>query len=157
KSASPSDLYHCQPSSSCSSVNVWPNVEPYSVNCDSKQNSSNSSKRLERRTYPRRFRFVAISYLVGRPGRSCSFVPVSYIAFDLLYSSHHPNVSLPLEQRRALLERLVRRHAHEQLIFSEGFVGQGVALFGEICRRGLEGVVAKRLGSPYRPGSRSGA
>jgi ATP-dependent DNA ligase len=85
------------------------------------------------------------------------FQRATYIVFDLLYLSHRSLMSLPLEERRAQLARLVQRHPHERLIFSEGFVGQGVALFQEICRRGLEGVVAKRLGSEYRPGARNGA
>jgi ATP-dependent DNA ligase len=32
----------------------------------------------------------------------------------------------------------------------------GEALFVAVCARGLEGVVAKRLSDPYRPGERCG-
>jgi ATP-dependent DNA ligase len=43
------------------------------------------------------------------------------------------------------------------LVFSQGVVGPGKAFFAEICRQGLEGMMAKRLVSRYRPGRRSDA
>jgi ATP-dependent DNA ligase len=43
------------------------------------------------------------------------------------------------------------------LVFSQGVVGPGKAFFAEICRQGLEGMMAKRLVSRYRPGRRTGA
>src|SRR5262249_55179163 len=44
-----------------------------------------------------------------------------------------------------------------RLVLSVGIVGQGKALFKEVCTQGLEGVVAKRLTSLYLPGKRSDA
>lgn len=38
---------------------------------------------------------------------------------------------------------------------SEGVVGDGVAYFEQVVAGGLEGVMAKRLSSPYRPGART--
>ena len=40
---------------------------------------------------------------------------------------------------------------------SEGVDGGGLGYFDRAVKQGLEGVVAKRLDSPYEPGARSGA
>jgi DNA ligase D-like protein (predicted ligase) len=84
-------------------------------------------------------------------------LPATYIVFDLLYESYCPIMDLTLEERRDRLSKLIKRHGKDQLVFSEGFIGKGTALFAETNRRGLEGVVAKRLGSIYHPGARNGA
>ena len=38
-----------------------------------------------------------------------------------------------------------------------GMIGHGTALFAQVCRLGLEGVMAKHLSGRYRPGRRSTA
>lgn len=82
--------------------------------------------------------------------RLAAAAPVTLIGFDLL---HHgdPLVDLPLEARWEQLAEL------EQVGWSrsEPVSGTGTALFGAIRSRGLEGIVAKRSGSSYRPGVRS--
>jgi ATP-dependent DNA ligase len=83
--------------------------------------------------------------------------PVTYMVFDLLYEEYRPLLADPLIQRREHLERLVATLAMPRVIVSAGIVGAGRALFEEICRRGLEGMVAKRLSSRYQPGKRSQA
>ena len=83
--------------------------------------------------------------------------PITYVVFDLLYDRFTPVMSESLTVRRDRLAALVKGHDDPRLIFSEGIVGSGIALFGEIGRRGLEGVVAKELTSGYRPGRRGGA
>jgi bifunctional non-homologous end joining protein LigD len=52
-----------------------------------------------------------------------------------------------------MLEQLSSPH----LVFSDGVIGQGQALFDAVCRMGLEGIMAKALASPYRPGRRTRA
>jgi len=54
-------------------------------------------------------------------------------------------------ERRALLEELELESRHVRLV--ETFQ-DGEALFAAVCALGLEGVVAKRLRDPYRPGER---
>jgi len=83
--------------------------------------------------------------------------PATYIVFDQLYDSYRPVMSLPLRDRRERLRRLVRAIGSPRLILSEGVTGEGVGFFREACRQGLEGVVAKRLESPYLPGKRTDA
>lgn len=83
--------------------------------------------------------------------------PVHYVVFDLLYLRFEPLLAEPLSVRRAELERLVGGLGGSRLLLSEGVVGRGRDLFAAACDRGLEGVVAKRLAAPYRPGERGDA
>jgi bifunctional non-homologous end joining protein LigD len=80
--------------------------------------------------------------------------PVTYVAFDLLYLDDRPTLELPYAERRHLLEQLELDGPHWQT--PSHHVGQGQALLDAARGRGLEGVVAKRLDSPYRPGKRTG-
>ncbi len=84
-------------------------------------------------------------------------LPVTYVVFDLLYDDFTSVMSESLRSRRDRLHALVKQQDDPRLVFSEGIVGSGVTLFREVCRRGLEGVVAKELSSGYRPGRRGGA
>jgi bifunctional non-homologous end joining protein LigD len=80
--------------------------------------------------------------------------PATYIAFDLLYENHAPLLDRPLLERRQRLEDLVRQWSNPRLVFSQSILGKGRALFAETCRQHLEGIVAKRVTSIYRPGQR---
>jgi ATP-dependent DNA ligase len=84
-------------------------------------------------------------------------LPTTYVIFDLLYDRFESLLALPLAQRRERLEQLMRRYAHPRLVFSQGVVGAGKAFFAEVCCQGLEGMMAKRLASGYRPGWRTDA
>lgn len=80
-------------------------------------------------------------------------VPVTYVIFDLLELAGTPTVSLPYDRRRELLESLDLTGRHWQL--SPSFPGPGADILEASRRLGLEGVIAKRRDSPYRPGRRS--
>ncbi len=84
-------------------------------------------------------------------------LPATYVVFDLLYEDHRPLFDQSLVERRRRLRQLVLDLDRPQVIFSEGIVGPGRVLFEEVCRQGLEGLVAKRLASRYRPGKRTTA
>ena len=79
--------------------------------------------------------------------------PVVFMAFDLLYLDGRSLIDLPLSERRRLLEETVV--PSERLQVSPAIVGDGVALFAAASDQNLEGIVAKRLDSPYVPGARS--
>jgi bifunctional non-homologous end joining protein LigD len=79
--------------------------------------------------------------------------PVSYVIFDLLYLDGHTTIALPYRERRALLEGLQLRGAAWQT--PAYHLGEGRELFAAAAEQRLEGVVAKRLDSPYRPGKRT--
>jgi bifunctional non-homologous end joining protein LigD len=80
--------------------------------------------------------------------------PVDYVVFDLLHLDGASTRDLPYSERRELLAGLDldgprwRAPRHR--------VGGGAELLEAARRQGLEGVVAKRLESPYRPGKRTG-
>jgi bifunctional non-homologous end joining protein LigD len=82
--------------------------------------------------------------------RAAAEVPVVYLAFDLLALGDHDLRALPLhERKRLLLELLPGRGLLRALDHLED---DGRPLY-ELCQQqGLEGVVAKRADSVYRPG-----
>jgi len=79
--------------------------------------------------------------------------PVVFIAFDLLWLDGESLLEQPIEHRRARLERHVVPHASVQI--SPQIATKGTAFFDAAKARGLEGVIAKRRESLYRPGARS--
>jgi bifunctional non-homologous end joining protein LigD len=82
--------------------------------------------------------------------------PVTYLAFDLLHDGTGPLLDLPCRQRRAMLDALGLHGTHWQA--PPAFTGERAADVLAVSRQyGLEGVVAKRLGSRYEPGRRSGS
>jgi bifunctional non-homologous end joining protein LigD len=81
--------------------------------------------------------------------------PVTYMLFDVLHLSGRSTRELPYEERRAVLEGLGLDGPSWQT--PRYHPGEGSALLAISRRKGLEGVVAKRLGSIYVPGSRGGA
>ncbi len=83
--------------------------------------------------------------------------PATYIVFDQLYDAYRPLLRRPLSVRRDILGSTLRRAGPPRLVFSQGVTGAGRAFFGQVVDRQLEGVVAKRLDSLYRPGRRDGA
>jgi len=79
---------------------------------------------------------------------------LAFYAFDLLYLDGFDLTKAPLEERRKLLSRLLERAGGDRIRFSDHLTGDGPAILREACALGLEGVVSKRSGRPYRPGVR---
>ena len=80
-----------------------------------------------------------------------------FVAFDVLYTGYESLLALPFIERRTILEELIRQNPLPPLALSEGFPGKGKALYQSACEQGLEGVMAKKLSSPYAAGKRNGA
>jgi DNA ligase-1 len=84
--------------------------------------------------------------------------PLRLFAFDLLLSGGRSCLELPQEERTRRLHRLVRGGPDQPIAVTETLltakVGELEASFEEMIHRGLEGIVAKRLEAPYRPGQR---
>ena len=85
--------------------------------------------------------------------RAVREIPVTYAIFDLLYLDGRPTIELPYRRRRELLERLRLKGPAWQVPVQR--VGGGAELLAATVEQGLEGVIAKRLDSPYRPGERT--
>jgi bifunctional non-homologous end joining protein LigD len=79
--------------------------------------------------------------------------PIVYYVFDLLEVEGEPMIELPMEERRERLEKLLDKR-NRTVRFSEAF-DDGAALLKAADKQGLEGIMAKRLGSKYLPGRRS--
>ena len=89
---------------------------------------------------------IKIEYLSGA-------MPVSYVVFDILYAKGKSVMDRPLRQRKEVL----REELEESDIVSiaDSFPEKGEDYFQAALKMGIEGVVAKRLDSQYRPGTRS--
>jgi bifunctional non-homologous end joining protein LigD len=80
--------------------------------------------------------------------------PVAYVLFDLLWLDGHSLLGLPYSDRRERLLALGLSGPTWQTPASH--VGDGAAMLEASRARGLEGIIAKRLDSPYTPGRRPG-
>jgi DNA ligase D-like protein (predicted ligase) len=80
-------------------------------------------------------------------------IPTAYLAFDALYIDGRPLLRQPVLRRRVKLAKTVEAGGH---IFVPDHIDEdGVELYEACLERGLEGVVAKHVQSPYVPGQRS--
>ena len=82
-------------------------------------------------------------------------MPVRLLLFDVLEIAGSSVMSEPYERRRERLERLVRLRRGIPVELPAAASGSPEEAFEESRRLGLEGLVAKRPDSPYRPGVRS--
>lgn len=79
--------------------------------------------------------------------------PVVYVLFDLLRDNRRDLTGKSIIQRREQLQELITPVARIQV---GGYLdGRGVELFRLAKEKGLEGIIAKRKSSIYRPGKRS--
>ena len=77
---------------------------------------------------------------------------LAYFVFDLPYCQGYDLTRSPLQERKRLLQDLLRAApAAGPLRYSDHIVGGGAAVYDQACRLALEGVVSKRADAPYRP------
>jgi DNA ligase D-like protein (predicted ligase) len=79
---------------------------------------------------------------------------IHYYAFDLLMLKGKSLLKMPLDERRALLNRHLPQNEHITTSVVEHGTAAGILKF--VKANGLEGVIAKRSDSAYEPGKRSG-
>lgn len=79
---------------------------------------------------------------------------IVFYAFDVLHLEGNDLTARTLEQRRAFLPEVV---SDSGLLISADLPGRAAAVVEAVRGLGLEGVVAKRRGSIYEPGKRTGA
>lgn len=105
-------------------------------------------------------RALAFSLLQQRlrrkdPGRLVDQIPVTLMAFDLLHVDGEELLERPLGERRDRMERLAFRGRVRPSLATIAAAPPDLARrFREARDRGNEGLVAKRLDSPYQPGRR---
>jgi bifunctional non-homologous end joining protein LigD len=81
-------------------------------------------------------------------GVKASGVKVSYAVFDMPQLNGRSLDRVSLDERKALLKRTVRFRS--PLLYSGHVIGDGEAYLRQACRKGWEGIIAKRRASPYR-------
>jgi bifunctional non-homologous end joining protein LigD len=74
---------------------------------------------------------------------------IVYYLFDLVYLNGMDLSRVPLEQRRAALDQLLQANQDEGLRFSASFDESATSLLESACSLKMEGLIGKRLGSPY--------
>ena len=82
---------------------------------------------------------------------------LALFAFDLLFEGREDLRTLPLADRKARLETLLKaRGISHRLHFVAHIVSSAQAVYESACKMGLEGIVSKQLGAPYRSGRSGG-
>jgi bifunctional non-homologous end joining protein LigD len=103
--------------------------------------------------------FARLRRRLRAPGQAARLhaerTPATFLAFDLLHLDGRSTRGLPYHRRRELLDQLTLEG--RAWATPRHFVGDTDRLIAASSELGLEGVVAKRLDSPYLSGLRSGA
>ncbi|AWY44013.1 DNA ligase D [Pseudomonas putida] len=74
---------------------------------------------------------------------------ILYYLFDLPYLNGVDLREVPVEERRAALATVLKAHDDPLLRFSDSFEEDPQALLNSACQMRMEGLIGKRLGSPY--------
>jgi bifunctional non-homologous end joining protein LigD len=77
---------------------------------------------------------------------------ITYFVFDLLYLNGRSLQSLPLRDRKSVLERVLAKNSNPRVHFSRHLESSGEDFFRAACKLHAEGIVSKKLDEPYRPG-----
>lgn len=87
------------------------------------------------------------------PGRTAALV---VFAFDLLWKDDEDLRPYAVEMRKRLLKDLLEEHGSDRLRYVSELPQGGKAMLDAACRLGLEGIVSKKRGTPYRAGRGGG-
>jgi ATP-dependent DNA ligase len=92
----------------------------------------------------------------SRVARLARETPAQLMLFDLLFSKETNYLDAPLELRRRSLEIIYAAEAHDDLLLSPCTHDRAAAQsWLDEVGEALDGVVAKRVDAPYRPGERA--
>lgn len=78
-----------------------------------------------------------------------------YYLFDLLSLNGKSLIHLPLIERKKRLKALLAHSSFSYLKYSDHLIGKGKRVFQKALKLGLEGIIAKRMESPYQMGRSS--
>jgi bifunctional non-homologous end joining protein LigD len=91
---------------------------------------------------------LAVFNLIRGHGKLADVV---HSAFDLLELDGEDLRRRPIEERKRWLAKLLKG-APSNIVLNQHFDGDGAIIYKHACALGCEGIVSKRLGSPYRSG-----
>jgi DNA ligase D-like protein (predicted ligase)/DNA ligase D-like protein (predicted 3'-phosphoesterase) len=91
----------------------------------------------------------------GEIQEKSNLTPAVYIVFDILEKDGKPLTSLPLTERKAILQDSLREGSY--VLLSDFIEEKGEAYFQSVLEKGLEGIVGKRKDSQYEEGLRTGS
>ena len=77
-------------------------------------------------------------------------VPIVYFAFDIVFVDGNDTTTFDLVERKALLKRSLRWR--KPLSYVSHLAEDGESYLEEACKKGWEGLIAKRAASPYANG-----
>jgi ATP-dependent DNA ligase len=86
--------------------------------------------------------------------RARNKMPAVCYVFDCLYLDGRPLINEPVERRREWMADAIKTGQKAPYRVSQT-IDDGEGLFAAAKEAGLEGIMAKKLGSPYTPGRRS--
>ncbi|HWH85923.1 MAG TPA: DNA ligase D [Pseudomonas sp.] len=89
------------------------------------------------------FQALQNAFEAGRSGN------IVYYLFDVPYLNGVDLRDVPVEERRAALSTILGTQKDPTLRFSEAFAETPEALLNSACQMQMEGLIGKRLGSPY--------
>ena len=82
-------------------------------------------------------------------------ISIEYYVFDVLHLEGQSTLRLPQLARKELLEQLFEWD--DVLHYCEHRIGKGEQFYGQACKTGWEGLIAKNRNAVYEPGRRSDA
>lgn len=91
----------------------------------------------------------------GEIARLTIEAPVTLVVFDLLRDGRATLTTRPWTERRARLETLFAGASDDPALRITDTSTRGVPMLARARRAGWEGIIAKRMEAPYRPGYRS--
>jgi len=129
-------------------LDIWKNIDASRVILDGEvvvfhEGKPNFFKLAEREHVEEKLRIEILSKMY----------PATYVVFDILYKDGKNLTGLLLEKRKEILEETVNLGSN--IILSNYVREKGKAFFQAAKEKGLEGVMGKKLGSPYLMGERS--
>lgn len=80
--------------------------------------------------------------------------PTTFAAFDLLHLDGKDFLTMPLENRKTQLRKIINEGPN--LLCTDYIEKSGINYYNEALKLGLEGAIGKAIHSPYLPGIRSG-
>jgi len=87
--------------------------------------------------------------------RYSTSTPAAVILFDMLMAGDDVLLHRPWSERRARLVKRVGKYVSKQLRVTDSIEGKGKKMLEQARREGWEGIIAKRIDSPYEAGHRS--